>query len=115
MILLVLLRFLHMWSTGRETSRQNAERILKVMQMVSFVFIGSAFVLRMPGVLHEFQTNHSRLMQMFGLESVVFDNSEEFQVLSIFHRIILSFAVVLTQAFLSRAQHHHAHQQHQAG
>ena len=53
-ILIVLLRFLHMWSTGRRTSRQHSERILKVMQIVSFVFIGIAFLLRMPGILHDF-------------------------------------------------------------
>jgi hypothetical protein len=61
-VLLILICFLHSWAIVRELSIQLTEKLLRAIQVTSFVFIGCAFVLRLPTILNTWEMNHQRLL-----------------------------------------------------
>jgi len=69
------------------------------MQAISYACVIFAFIMRLPIVLNKWESNHQRILQVLGLESVVINSRENYLWLSICHRFILALAIMISETF----------------
>jgi len=100
LILIVLLVYVHIYARARTVDPSVTRRMLRAIQIWSYFFILLAFVVRLPGIYEALaKSNLQRELEILGLEVLVTNGTIEFQWLVRTHRFILSFAVLMTEAF----------------
>lgn len=91
--------YVHLWALAKDISTEQLQKMLRVVQILSCACVIVAFVMRVPGVVDRWESNHLRILQVLGLESVVIDTGVNYEWLSRSHRFILAFAISISEAF----------------
>jgi len=59
-ILAILLGYIHIYARAKEVSPRITRKMLRAMQISSYIFIFLAFVLRMPDLFDNFEKDNQR-------------------------------------------------------
>jgi hypothetical protein len=60
LILLILLGYIHIFARAKEVKPEITRRMLRAMQISSYLFIIFAFVMRLPGILDMWEGKNQR-------------------------------------------------------